>query len=120
MLPLQGWYWVTVSNSNGCTDTDSVYVDSQTSSRTPITALGEVRIYPNPVQNTLFVDLDLTINHGLMLELYSISGSLIYRDDIKRAGITEAQIDMQNMTPGTYFLKVATDDKLHNFMVIVE
>jgi hypothetical protein len=116
----EGWYWVTVSNDHGCTDTDSVYVSTPTSSRQIQTSTGEIRIYPNPVHDILRVALDMPIGEGIELELYSVSGSLVYREDIKQSGLTEASIDVQNMTPGTYFLRIIADKIPYKFLVIVD
>ncbi len=115
-----GLYWVTVTNSYGCAASDSVYVASLTSSNEIEAPSGAIRIYPNPVQDYLHITLDLTVKREVVLELYSTSGSLIYREDIKQAGISEALIDVQQMTPGTYFLRIIADNVPYNFLVIVE
>ena len=115
-----GLYWVTVTNSHGCTDSDTVYVTTPTSSNEIQAPSGAIRIYPNPVRDYLHVDLDLRVDRQVLLELYSTSGTLIYREDYKQAGISEALIDVQRITPGTYFLRIIADDIPYNFPVIVE
>ena len=115
-----GLYWVIVTNDNGCTGTDSVYVDSETASEEWVILPGQVRIFPNPVKDVLHMVLDLDVEREIILEMYTIANSLVYREDIKRALVTEAQIDVQGLISGTYFLRITTDEIAHNFLVIVE
>ncbi|MEN8229060.1 MAG: T9SS type A sorting domain-containing protein [Bacteroidota bacterium] len=115
-----GLYWVMVTNENGCSASDSVYVDSGTSAEEWASQTGQVRIYPNPVKEVLNVAFELDVEQGVILEMYTIANSLVYREDIKHAQVEEARIDVSNLTPGTYFLKITTDDIPHNFLVIVE
>ncbi|MCK4746468.1 MAG: T9SS type A sorting domain-containing protein [Bacteroidales bacterium] len=115
-----GLYWVTVTDGNGCSASDSVYVDAGTSTEGRVILPGQVRIFPNPAKDVLHVEFDLDVERAVTLELYSIVNALIYREDIKRARVTEAEIDVQGMIPGTYYLRIITDDVPHNFLVIVE
>ena len=50
----------------------------------------------------------------------STFGFLQWLQDMKQAQLTEAQIDVQDLIPGTYFLRITTDDVPFNFLVIVE
>ena len=109
-----------VTNDYGCTGRDSVYVDSETSAEEWGTIPGEVRIYPNPVKEVLNVAFELDVEQEVILEMYTIANSLVYRKDIKQARVEEARIDVQDLTPGTYFLRITTDMIHHNFLVIVE
>jgi hypothetical protein len=115
-----GTYWVTVTDEHGCPATDSVVIVSQTSAGDYLVSGGQVRIYPNPVKDLLHVAFDLRVEKQVVLELYSITNALVYREDIKRAQVTEARIDVQDMTPGTYYLRITADDVPHNFLVIIE
>jgi hypothetical protein len=115
-----GTYWVRVADDNGCLASDTVVLVSLTSSELDLASAGRVRIYPNPVQDVLNVAIDLDVERQVTIELYSIVNSLIYREDIKQAMVSESQIDVQDLPPGTYCLRITTDQKPHNFLVIVE
>jgi hypothetical protein len=117
---LPGHYWVMSTDLNGCADTDSVYVDSETS--VPVAGLepGAVRIYPNPVSEVLYVELDMEVDREVRVELYTVSNSLIYREDIRSSAVRETRIDVQELTPGTYLLRITADEIPHHFKVIVE
>ena len=115
-----GLYWVIVTDEHGCQASDSVAVVWQVSADGHLVSGGLVRIFPNPVEDVLHVALELEVEREVILELYSITNALVYREDIKRAQVTEAHINVQDLIPGTYFLRITTDDTPHNFLVIVE
>ncbi len=116
----QGLYWVMVTSDNGCTGVDSVFVDAGTWAGDRTGLPGEVRIYPNPASDVVHVALELDVERAVILELYSITNSLVYREDIKRSMVSEAHIDVRDLTSGTYFLRITTDGIPHNFLVVVE
>ncbi len=93
---------------------------STTAAVSPLDPTGNIRIYPNPVKETLHISLGKITEHSLTLELYSVTNALIYREDIKRTGIGEAHLDVQDLVPGSYYLRIITDNVPHNFLVIVE
>ena len=114
-----GLYSVTVSNSNGCTGSDSVYVHS-TTSVTEQEELGKVHIYPNPVKDILHVELDMAVQREVVVELYSMSNVLVYRGELERARITESHINVQGMAPGIYAVRITADQIPYNYLVVVE
>ena len=114
-----GLYWVTVSDIHGCTGSDSVYVSSQT----PVIEqeeLGKVHIYPNPVKDVLHVELDMSVQKDVVIELYSMSNVLVYRGELERSSAIESHINVQAMAPGVYALRITADQTPHNFLVVVE
>ncbi|MFO7669276.1 MAG: T9SS type A sorting domain-containing protein [Bacteroidales bacterium] len=115
-----GTFWVTVTDDHGCPGSDTVVLVSLTSAGSELAASGSVRIYPNPVKDRLHVALDLDVEKQVTIELYSIVNALIYREDVKRAMVTVRQIEVQDLPPGSYYLRITTDKTPHNFIVIVE
>jgi len=114
-----GKYWVTVSNSNGCLSSDSVYVHSTTSVREQ-EDLGKVHIYPNPVKDVLHVELEMIVQREVIIELYSMSNVLVYRGELERTSATETHINVQGMAPGVYALRITADQTPYNYLVVVE
>ena len=68
----------------------------------------------------LNVAIDLDVEKRVIIELYSIVNALIYRKDVKQALVTESRIDVHDLPPGNYILRITTDDTPHTFVVIVE
>jgi hypothetical protein len=114
-----GLYWVTVNNSNGCLGSDSVYVHS-TTSVIEQEELGKVHIYPNPVKDVLHVELDMSVQKDVIIELYSMSNVLVYRGELERSSAIESHINVQAMAPGVYALRITADQTPYNFLVVVE
>ena len=64
-----------------------------------------IRIYPNPAKNNLFVEQ----KNGKYSEIkiYSVLGKLVYQDNLNEV-ITE--INLKNLNKGIYFVKVYEKD----------
>ena len=75
----------------------------------------EVTVFPNPVQDHLFIERN--ISGPWLLELYHPDGTLIRRE---RTGSRAFRIDVTEMPPGPYLLHVsdATTRSAHQVMVI--
>ena len=115
-----GLCWVMAIDAHGCSDTDSVYVDSQTAVERPALAAGQVSIYPNPASERVHIRFDPPVESDLRLELFTMSRSLVLRKELKHALITEAQLEVQHLIPGTYLLRITADGIPHHYKVIVE
>lgn len=115
-----GLYWVMVTDENGCVNRDTVIVEVGTSVRSMTSLPDGIRIYPNPVQETLNVVIEQKVEKDVILELYSINRSLIYREDLKQTQASEVKIDVQDLIPGSYYLRIQADGNLYNFLVIKE
>jgi hypothetical protein len=115
-----GLYWVEAADEHGCTDRDSVYVASITSSGDVLKLQDQIRIYPNPSSEVLFLALDLEREQNLVVELFSISNALIFRKELGKIKTSETRMNVQDLTPGTYFIRVSLDGRPYNSLVIIE
>ena len=86
---------------------DNVYVGIDSVNRDGIPNIynnDEIRIYPNPANESLTISSkDDSIEY---LELYSILGKLIYAESVERKN--EINISVSNIIQGLYFMKVLT------------
>lgn len=68
-----------------------------------------VRLYPNPIKTTLFVELEEIPQGECVVKCYDMSGRMVgevqYESDPRMA------IDMSNYPQGAYFVKVLVDDE---------
>ena len=69
-------------------------------------------VYPNPVSNILNVSLDQKI---AAVTIYNTLGQEVLTKSINA---NEGQIDVSNLESGTFFVKIATDNQVHNLKVI--
>ena len=115
----QGLYWVMVTNEHGCTDRDSVYVLSAVNIEEFQAFPGEIKIYPNPVKDILNVAVETDVPKHVILELYTLQSTLIYKEDFKETQLIDKEINVQRLTPGVYFLQITADQIQHTYKVIV-
>ncbi|MGM0472821.1 MAG: hypothetical protein ACQERV_01660 [Bacteroidota bacterium] len=115
-----GLFWVEVSNQFGCTARDSVFIDSPVHAGLMKIGPGQVRIFPNPAEDVLHVVVDLKEDREIILELYTIVNSLVYREDIDRGHFAERSIDVGGLPPGPYILRITVDQNRHAVQVIVK
>lgn len=100
-----GSHTVTVTDTNGCTVTDSVEIG------TMISVLGNLEsaleIYPNPAHGQLHVELaGVVIENGTM-EMYSAIGTQVYQQAM---GTEQAfTLPLTGMAEGMYWLRINSD-----------
>ena len=114
-----GPHWVVVTDQNGCSGSDTIYVASITSTEEKFTDI-PVSIYPNPVSRVLHIRFEGEPARGLILEMYSVSNALVYRKDLKDTGISEAEVNVQTLSPGAYMLRIYTETETLQRMILVE
>jgi hypothetical protein len=67
----------------------------------------KVKIYPNPAKNYLMIETDL-VNENAQISLINILGSTILNQTIASSN-NETKLDLQNIKPGIYFVKIQTE-----------
>lgn len=75
---------------------------------------GNFRAYPNPVKNMLNLAYDQTIS---AVEIYNLLGQKVLSQNIN---LSEAQVDMSNLSAGNYLVKVFTGDVVKTIKIIKE
>ncbi len=73
-----------------------------------------VRVYPNPTDGQLCVEVPVNGDGQVSLKLYSASGSLIYSSQ----GESRSVIDLGDFPSGSYILSVAIGDDVKTWNVI--
>lgn len=74
--------------------------DDTISTHTPLLLQPDVKIYPNPTVSYIYVELPDNITYH-KAELWSASGTLLQTT-------TERVLNLQNLLPGTYYIRVYT------------
>ncbi len=116
-----GWYSVTVSNSDGCLATDSVYLVSLTGIEDAAATTG-INVYPNPTGGIVHLEasgiqtaeiLDLNGRLVILIDGSEQSAGMISQD------LVSATIDLSNLNDGVYFLKVNCRQTVHYSRIIL-
>ncbi len=99
-----GIYYVTLNTYNDfCGAAITIPVNVVISKITQVNATTSVSLFPNPINETLNIDLQTTSNQNSSLRIYSLSGQLITTQKVATKNI---QIDMSNYPSGTYWIQL--------------
>ena len=100
-----GSYNVTITDANGCT-TDTTLTIEDISVGMNESALTQLRIYPNPVKDDLWIEGE--IKGTYVVEIYTISGALVW-SEVKDANfnLSTHHINTSQLKSGTYLIKVS-------------
>jgi len=115
-----GWYTLVITDMNGCTATDSVFVAS-------LTAIPETRgiednllVYPNPAGDFLNIVLEIETTKDLYLEILNGIGQKIFVREYPSSNLIHETLDVSSMSKGFYILKVWTKEEEVFRKIIIE
>jgi hypothetical protein len=78
------------------------------------------RIYPNPAENILNIELSNADNQPLEIEIFTVTGEVIYQKDYKNiAAHFVEQVDLSGCAKGIYLVKVKQDNTVIVGKVVV-
>jgi hypothetical protein len=104
-----GIYSVTVSNSNGCTAEDSVLVTIVTSVHFDLEELG-IQVFPNPAREMININSKkLQIDN---ISLLGQDGRVLLISEAHLNPGDQKSLDIQSLSPGTYFVKIQCREKI--------
>lgn len=107
--------------SVGVTDANDCYVQSNPIAITDITNIADdfyCKIYPNPTNNILCIDIKSKVHLNNQMSIFDINGKLIYTNLLKDSNSIET-INTTNMAAGMYTIEIKTDDysKRYKFLI---
>ncbi len=98
----EGWYYVDVTDANGCTTTDSIFYNA---SSTQFQKLVDIKISPNPFSETFMIEFNTDFEID-QITIYDHTGKLIKNISalVSTKGILE--INMSEELSGLYIVKL--------------
>lgn len=79
-----------------------------------------ISVYPNPSNGTFKVDLNLNGGHYVQLTLVNTVGQIVHTKDLGNiGGHAEAEVSIENLTPGIYYLNVLASGKTSTVKITV-
>ncbi len=103
-----GVFSCTITDANGCTKVERDTVDL-------IIGIGElsssfsVNLYPNPAQDQFFIELNLTNEQDVAIEIYSVNGQLIQTLNDKKVVSAKYAMNMSSEAAGVYYAKIKVE-----------
>lgn len=107
-----GNYWLQVTDSLGCTASDTIVVLPYISS--PEQSLSTIRIYPNPTTGELFLD---GLGGGESIEIYDILGKSLLS---AHSEANTLKLNLSEFSMGVYFLSIQTQGKIYTYKILKE
>ncbi|MGP8216816.1 MAG: VPS10 domain-containing protein [Bacteroidia bacterium] len=100
----KGVYLVKVSDSNGCTSSSSIAVN--TVGINEISLNDYIDVYPNPTSGNLQVAFDLPAEGDYEISIADVLGQTIYSDKLHLSGQYTQNINLSGYSKGVYFLSL--------------
>ena len=111
-----GDYSVTVIDTNGCSNSDTIHVDCYVGITT-LSGTSGVNLFPNPSTGIVTVELGNSI-HSATLRWIDVQGALVSEDHI--TGLSGKKYDLSSVKKGIYLLQVISDEGVSVHRVIIQ
>jgi len=101
-------YWVVVTDSNSCENSDTVIVSVTHENFTPYSQMNRsIQIYPNPAVDALHVCLHGIDKENLSVKVIDQLGNVLISEQHKTIfGKTDLKIDVSALPRGIYFIRI--------------
>jgi hypothetical protein len=79
-------------------------------------------VYPNPIKGNSTLDITLTYDSKVVVELYNINGQLvssIYKGSFKADEKYSVNVDASKLRTGVYFLRISSDRETYKKSVLI-
>jgi PKD repeat protein len=86
---------------------------------TNLVMISNANVYPNPAADFVTLDIEITQKADVGLFFYSMNGQLVKIDKLDDIEKHTHRIDLQDIRPGLYFLRVVTRNEAKTFKIIV-
>lgn len=104
-----GDYWVTVTDSNGCTATDSILDVVIAAADDPFAGAINMLVYPNPNDGAFTLQLDVEKARDVTIAVYDVVGQRIFEEAAgKVQGTWKRTLDLSHVAKGVYVLQVSS------------
>ncbi len=101
-----GLYTVIVTDTNGCSISDTVTVHLFVSIN-DISSNTFIKIYPNPNHGDFTIEIDGIITDDIMVDIFNVNGQKIYTNKINTP---INSINLENEAEGVYFIRISNNE----------
>jgi hypothetical protein len=113
-----GTYTVTITDANGCTDVQTVVVNSMLTGITAGDLQSSVKVYPNPSKGNFSLDINAVSNDQYTLKIMNALGQVVLnRSIVVAAGNNILPVSIESMEPGLYIVQIISNDAVVNIPV---
>lgn len=114
-----GNYTVTVTDGNGCTQTESVTVGSNASVEE--SDIHTLNAYPNPSTGVFYVTSNIAYSGNATVDILDITGKVIYSQKVvMNNSLTNTTIHLEFAAKGTYNMRFTTDKEVFFRKLVIQ
>jgi len=79
-----------------------------------------IKLYPNPSTGTVTLELSRDDASDLEVEIYSLSGKMVYRNAYSSVTNVQEKIDLSNVARGMYVLRVRSENEIFVSKLVIK
>jgi hypothetical protein len=114
-----GIYTVTVTGYNECQTIKTVRVNIGTYIQNFTGNSLDVKIYPNPANDILYMEVDAAGFNDLKLEIYNPQGQVVYNNMLYSGFISRESVNISDYNAGIYYIKISNSQLIHISKVVI-
>ena len=103
-----GNYTVEITDGNGCSAIDVIFVDF--GSAITELSLNDLNIYPNPTDKNIVVSFELNDTRDIKISFYSTIGNLILSETANVNALYFKSFDVSTLSTGVYFIEISGEE----------
>ncbi len=103
-----GSYFVSVTDSKGCTDTTNFTISVISGIEQVGTAFSAVKVFPNPVKTDVTIQATLEKTENVTIEVIDITGKVVTTKVITGVNSVNTSLNLSTIARGTYTIKLST------------
>ena len=116
-----GPVWVVVTDSNGCSNSDTINVSLWPDGIQTLEQALQLKVYPNPSRGLISIETPGFEEEALEWKVFSLNGRLVKNGRfVSGAADLRGQIDLRDEAGGIYLLQVATDEVSTTVRLIIQ
>ena len=95
-----------VTDSLGCTWSESVNIQETTSNTTTVQYVDAFRLFPNPAETVIYLDLELKKALPVKAEIWNSAGNRVLERRLGRAAVHNESWDLSHLAAGLYLMRL--------------
>ena len=114
-----GWYYVTIRDTNGCSASDSIFVENITSiSYTDNELIFEV--YPNPSNGQFVINAKFVEKQDVVVDIIDINGKVVYSNNFDNIDAIRQDVDIKQYAKGVYYIRLSNESFIHQEKIVIQ
>lgn len=116
-----GEYIVTVTDGNGCSNSDSIHVAFTAGIQNLDGSMAEAIIFPNPTKGIILLELKGYNDEQLSIELLDVNGKMVQAYEFNNISTDfNTQFDLGNLNEGVYLMKIVSSKSTTTNRVVLK